>query len=219
MKQKKAHTWDRDENNFYVDPPSCAHALFNVEPFEHRITDPCCGMGNIVRAALDYGYEADGFDLVNRSQHWGDGPFLCGIDFLSDKFYPNGLGDVVFNPPYGRGEPGQMRLEEQCIDRALQLAQGKVAALLRLDWLAARRDFLSTSGLMRVWIVTPRPSMPPGKLVAEGKRPEKGFHDYAWYVFRKGADVAPTIGYAQRDKRHDLPLNWPWRLAEKQAAA
>ena len=219
MREKRSHLWDRHAENWYVDPPSCAHALFDVETFRSHICDPCCGMGNVVRAASARGYIARGRDLIERTDHWIGANCWGSVDFLSDEYPIHTQIDFVFNPPYGRGAAGAMRLEEQFIAKAQSLTDGKVAALLRLDWLAARRNFIEGRGLTRIWVLTPRPSMPPGELIAAGKKPGNGFHDYAWFIFEKGEDSRPVIGYATREKSHDLPENWMWRFSDQKRRA
>lgn len=219
----QAHKWDRAPGEWYSDGPSAADALFKVEKFQHDITDPCCGMGNIVRMAWKHGYESAGYDIEPRGYVRGASA-ACYIsdrpmNFFDQSKYPVGLGDVVSNFPYARGpklEDGSAgpRVEELAIDRALDLAEGKVAFLGDIKWMVARMAWLRSRGLMRIWVLTPRLSILPGLSIQAGEIPGGGSKDYCWYVFRKGADVEPTIREAARDKSIDAPENWTWRLGE-----
>lgn len=215
-KAKDAVVYDRAADNWYVDPPSVADALFRVERFQGSVTDPCAGMGNIVRMAARSGHRAQAFDATPRPQHFRTMPgvlFPKPVDFLSgaaDQFI---FENIVFNPPYGEGSEGRAgaRLEELFIDRALHLARGKVAAVLRLGWIAPRVDWLRSRGCIRIWVLSPRPSMLPGEQIVGGDMPSGGAVDYAWFVFLRGADIAPTVGVASRVADLDKSSAWTWR--------
>ena len=48
---RRSHIFDRDDHDFYVEPPWCSERLFAVEPFAGLIWDPAAGSGTIPRAA------------------------------------------------------------------------------------------------------------------------------------------------------------------------
>jgi hypothetical protein len=55
--------------------------------------------------------------------------------------------------------------------------------------------------LWRIWLLTPRPSMPPGELLLRGGiRPKGGKTDYCWALFERGFEGAPAIGWLHRDE-------------------
>jgi len=66
MKPLKAHIWDREVDEHYVEPAWCSKRLFEDEGFEGAIYDPCCGFGTIVIEALKHGISAYRSDLVDR---------------------------------------------------------------------------------------------------------------------------------------------------------
>ena len=208
LAEKQSHTWTRSEYEWYVDPPSCAAALFDVEQFDGVIHDPCCGMGNIVRAARSMGYNASGTDISGRFAQYHK------IDFfgLSGR-----CDNIAFNPPYGKHPDKGLRLEERAIVHARDLARRKVCALLHLKWMACRLPWLKEQGCVRIWAISPRPSMLPGANIQAGEIPGGGMQDYAWYVFEgDGPSDAIQIGSVERDKTLDLPENWTWRLEQSQ---
>lgn len=213
-KPKDAKVYDRADGNWYVDPPSVAEALFRAEKFHGKVSDPCCGMGNILRMASRAGHHVAGFDATPRPEHFMTMPNVlwpAPIDFLSSDAYLFQWENIVMNPPYGDGDKGESRLEEQFIDRALDLARGKVAVILRLAWIAPRVEWLKSRGCIRVLAVHTRPSMLPGRNLVDGEMPAGGTVDYAWFVFLRGADMAPTLDVAKRIPDFDKPSAWTWR--------
>ena len=216
---KDAKVFDRADDNWYVDPPSVADALFRVEKFSGKVSDPCCGMGNILRMASRAGHLVSGFDATPRPEHFITMPNVLWpipVDFMSGDAERFQWENIVMNPPYGAAGPGEPRLEEQFIDRALQLARGKVAAVLRLAWIAPHVEWLKSRGCIRVWAIHTRPSMLPGTSLVAGETPGNGAVDYAWFVFLRSADMSPTIDVAKRITDLDKPSAWTWRQGKRQ---
>ena len=216
LKEKKASIYERASHEWYVDTPSVSDALFRVESFPGSIHDPCAGMGNIVRMAIRHGYSARASDINPRPEHYRGLMSVLSpepVDFLSKAAEKIQFASIVMNPPYG-ADGGEDRLEERFIDRALDLARFKVAAVVRLQWLVPRMEWLQQRSLIRVWLLAPRPSMLPGENIVAGEMPGGGGVDYAWVVFLKGAAVAATIGVARRETTFDKPDFWTWRLGK-----
>jgi len=162
-----AHVWTRDALGFYVEPRWCTERLFEVEMFSGRVWDPCCGFGHTADAAYAAGHGVIATDLIDRGYRRfnGTGDFLC-----SERRVEN----IVCNPPYS-----------VCYDfvhQALKLTTKKVAMI----WLARRINaarWLDNTPLVRVYFLTPRPSMPPGHVIAAGKKPSGGRQDFVWLVW------------------------------------
>jgi len=182
---KHAHKWPRDAHDFYIEPHWTSHRLFDVEPFRGEVTDPAAGSGRIVQAAEAAGLRARGYDIVDR------GPHLAGVqDFMAaGRSYVN----IVTNPPFG--------IADEFVARAIELAAGKVAALLPLTWMSGskRSRWLEQAGLARVWVLTPRPSMPPGIVVLNGLRPGQGTKDFGWFVFDQSWVGPPQLRWLHRE--------------------
>lgn len=186
-----AHLWARDPNDFYVEPAWVSEALFKRVEFVGTICDPACGMGRILQSAKKFGYRTRGQDIVNR-----------GADAISDSFAVKDfmkkpqvvMDNIVCNPPY--------KYDEVFLLRALEVANKKVALLLRAQWANAqkRSRLLERLPLSHVLMITPRPSMPPGRVVKalKGKDPSGGRVDYAWFVFEHGFKGSPAFGWARR---------------------
>ncbi|CAH1661933.1 conserved hypothetical protein [Hyphomicrobiales bacterium] len=187
----KAHLWARDEHDWYVEPRWTSMRLFQEERFSGRILDPACGKGRILDAARDVGFDTYGSDVIDRGT---DGHRFSQVDWLSRPavgWCP--IDNIVSNPPFSHAEP--------FVRKALEHASGKVAMLLPSKWLHGdeRSRWLQGTPLRRVLFLTPRPSMPPGGVLDAGQSPGGGRVDFAWFIWLKGFDGRPEIGWLRRD--------------------
>ena len=182
---KNAHLWARHPEDWYIEPEWCSRRLFEVEPFAGVVWDPACGLGRIVEAATAAGHHAAGSDIVRRS-------FFAGVicDFL--KVAPV-ASSIVSNPPFG--------IADEFAKHALEICTGKVALLLPTKWMnsAKRGAWLETTPLARVWLLAPRPSMPPGPVIEAGIKPGNGTTDFAWFVWDKSHVGRPELRWLRRD--------------------
>lgn len=195
LRKIDAHQWEREENEHYVEPPWCSERLFEEEKFDGGVLDPCCGFGTIVASARRAGLHAVGTDLVKRAPAPG---FMHGLDFLSGDYpreilYP-GAGEcqnVVCNPPF--------KLVREFAECALALAPRRVAMIFPTARLNAAH-WIKGTPLRRVWLMTPRPSMPPGHVIARGEKPGGGKMDFCWLVWdRSYHQGAPELRWLRRD--------------------
>ena len=178
-KPLRAHIWERDPQGHYVEPEWTSGRLFDEEhfgPAETLVLDPACGWGRILKSARSAGYATRGADIVDRldRKSLGRVPFRVG-DFLERPLLPS-VPAIVCNPPFDH-------IQEFC-ERALQVATFKVAMLVPLRRLPAAR-WLQGMPLETIWVMTPRPPMPPGSYIAAGGEPGGGTADFCWLVFRK----------------------------------
>lgn len=192
---KHARAYDRAPDEWYVEPTRCTEQLIEVEPLPGVVLDPACGQGNIVTTLLAAGIDAYGSDIRDRAgaPRW----FLGQSDFLKDE--PRILPDhIVCNPPFYRGEG-----TEAFIRRALELSVGKVCIFSQTTFLhgsARATGLYRTRAPDRVWIITPRPSCPPGHKLAAGEIEAKGgTTDWAWFVWDNHMPVSmrslPRLGW------------------------
>lgn len=194
---KRTHLWERDELDWYVEPPRATEALLSVERFVgETIHDPCCGGGNVVTAIRAAGYHATGSDIVERvtpAPIWFTGVF----DFLSPDDEFGWVDNIVMNPPFFRAKGA-----EAFIRKALAVARGKVCAFVDIRFIAGAER---AEGLFaehpphRIWIVTPRVSCPPGSYLAAGNKAGNGSSDWCWLVWDRTAPPATSaIGWLRR---------------------
>lgn len=182
---KEAHIWARHPEDWYVEPEWCSRRLFEVEKFEGTIDDPSCGMGRIVIAAKGAGFQAYGGDIVRR------GPETTFLGSFLDR--GSDMDNIISNPPFG--------IADKYARHALKLASAKVALLLPTKWMnaASRGAWLETTPLRRVWLLAPRPSMPPGTVIESGVKPGNGTTDFAWFVWERGYAGLPELHWLRRD--------------------
>ena len=178
-----AHVWTKDPHGFYIEPEWCSRRLFEVERFDGVIKDPACGIGRITDAARAAGYRVIATDLVDR----GYLQFVDAEDFLRSECR---VDNVITNPPY--------HICRAFAEHALKLARRKVAMI----WLARRLNaarWLVNTQLARVYLMSPRPSMPPGHVILAGEEPGGGTQDFVWLVFSRGHRGSPELRWLHRD--------------------
>lgn len=194
MRRRDAHIFEKDKRGHYVEPAWCSRRLFEVEDFSGPVYDPACGWGTILTEALAVGHEAYGTDIVTRIKHPLRKRFTK-CDFLAYNFSAGWEGNIVCNPPFDY-------VEEFC-RKAVELGAAKVAMIMLVRRLNAAR-WLQELPLRRVWLLTPRPSMPPGSWIAAGNKPGGGTQDFCWVVFERGYVGKVEMNWLHRDRGQDL---------------
>ena len=171
----------RADMDFYETPEWCVRQLLDREALGPARLDAGCGTGAILRHLGKY---AAGAELSAGRVRIAEaaGLWVEHGDFLKDE-RTRYFDAVVMNPPYS--------LAREFILRAMEIVKddGKVCALLRLNFLGSSRKRLDVvgpgSGLLRVLVMSKRPSF-----TGDGKTDAT---DYAWLVWRKGYKGAATI--------------------------
>jgi len=168
-------------NEHYVEPPWVSERLFDEEKFIGAIYDPACGFGRVVVSALQAGHKAYGSDKVHRG--WDSTP--------QDFFLHKSIHDnIVSNPPFD--------VFQEFTERAMVRARRKVAMIMPTARLNAAR-WLMELPLRRIWLLTPRPSMPPGHVLQANGKVGGGKSDYCWLVFEHGFQGEPEMRWLRRD--------------------
>lgn len=181
----------RDPHEFYKEPVWTVDALLREVSFSRGIYDPACGTGTVLISATSFGLRAEGSDIMDRGAAAKGLSVRTPVDFLKDAIGPT--DNIVSNPPYSQAVP--------FIHRALSLAKFKVAMLLRLPFIASakRAALFDGTPLAGIYVLTPRPSMPPGDMLAAGEiKAEGGKTDYAWFVWDHRRSGKPTINWLRR---------------------
>lgn len=194
-----AKRWPRHSDNWYVEEFWCDKRLFDVEEIPSGLVyDPHCGMGRVLDAAAERGYFAFGSDIKDRSPKH---PLTISSVFDLD-FSTLGGPTIVSNPPYSRATGH--RIIKHLVSELEHGSVEKVCLLLPATflWADGRVEWFEQHKPERVWIIAPRPSMPPGEMIELGVPPEGGKTDYAWYVWTVenlmlGAD--PACRWLRRD--------------------
>jgi len=177
-----AHVFARDAHDRYVEPAWCSRRLFEVEWFVGVAHDPAAGSGQIVRSARLAGLKVTQADIapIRRTAH--------SIDFFADETERD---NVISNPPYGR--------LREFAEHALAHTRKRVALLVPLARLNAAGAWLRSTPLRRVWLLTPRPSIPPHSVILAGEKPQGGRVDFCWLVWEQGFAGAPELRWLHRD--------------------
>jgi len=201
---RNSHIFERDVHDHYVEANWLSERLFDVEDFEgpsQTILDPCCGWGRIPLAAERAGYKAIASDVVDRRLTAGLGTsVLFGqfrpLDIL--KCYPEEVYEwwrqarsIVSNPPF--------KPIEDVARRCVALAEYKVALICPVRRLNAAGGWLKELGLSKIWLLTPRPSMPTGEHILNGGKIGGGKQDFCWLIFSKGYTGPNEIDWLHRD--------------------
>jgi hypothetical protein len=184
---RASHNFDRVPDNYYREPAWPSEQLFAHEKFPGTIWDPCCGGGTIPEAAKAAGLTVFASDLVDRG--YGE-----QRDFLTEPAPIAAPFTVATNPPH------QKQSERQFVERAFELGADKVAILFQTAKMHAAWRWLIPSHLARVYLLTPRPSIPPGEMIERGEKAEGGRHDYSWLIFDRTHEGAPVIDWLHRDR-------------------
>lgn len=181
-----AHTWDRETHEHYVEPFWCSERLFEVEGFEGPIWDPCCGFGRIPDSARAAGLTAIATDIVDR----GYRGLIRTADFIQSPRIIETDFDIVCNPPFNIAG----RFARHALDMP---GVRKVAMIFPTARLNAAH-WIQDTPLARVWLMTPRPSMPPGHTITAGEKPGGGKTDFCWLVWTKNRIGAPDLRWLRK---------------------
>jgi hypothetical protein len=180
----KVGDYARAAHDWYVGPRWCVEQLADAVDFAgHSIWDPCAGGGTIPNTFRDRGFTTYASDVVTRWD-FGDG-IHDATGECAPLFVPPGVRlSIVTNPPF--------KMAEQIARRMLALADHRVCVLQQLSFLAsaARYRLFTEFPPSDVLILSRRPSMPPGAMIAEmgAKAFKGGTTDFCWIVWTKSHD-------------------------------
>jgi hypothetical protein len=197
---RRSHIFPRDPHDHYVDPEWCSARLFALESFGPAgaiVYDPACGWGHILAAAKGAGYTAIGADrrdVLQRRRLGLEGIEFARRDFLIDPI-PHVIPNIVSNPPF-RGNSIRLFCE-----RALQVAQLRVAMLCPLSRIVAARSWLTRLPLQKVLALTPRPSLPTATHLMNGGVAKGDRREWCWLLFDRSLSPStkPVFEWLPRD--------------------
>jgi hypothetical protein len=168
-------------DDLYQTPPEATVALLRAENLPHRIWEPACGPGSIVRVLRAAGHEVFATDLVD----YGWAQDHSGWDFLFPAADAPEVGAIVTNPPF--------KLAGEFVERSLERAP-IVAMLLRLAFIEStkRSPILDSGQLARVHVFRNR--LPMMHREGRGAAVEKTTGSalaFAWFVWDRN-HTGPT---------------------------
>jgi hypothetical protein len=182
---RRTHIFQRDPGDCYVEPHWCSERLFQEEIFHGPVHDPAAGTGRILKAARAAGLTVTGADNAPPV------PGMRTIDFLADN---TARVNVVCNPPY-KDNSIQMFAEH-----ALAVTERKVCMLIPSARLNAAH-WIEVTPLHTIWLLQPRPSIPPLSVILSGMKPEGGRPDFCWLMWEQRYRGAPQLRWLHRDSK------------------
>ncbi len=171
----------REPNDYYKTPPRYTLPMLARERFDGVVWECACGDGAISRVLPG---EVISTDLHDRG--FGE----SGVDFLATTKQVN---HIVTNPPYS--------LAQKFVEHALQCVSGKVAMLLKLNFLEGqkRKPFFERTPLRTVYVFSDRISFDKGDVESKGS----GLLAYAWFVWEIGYQGKPTLEWIKSESAND----------------
>ncbi|MFT8897080.1 MAG: hypothetical protein ABF968_08995 [Acetobacter sp.] len=168
----KVSSYDRAENDFYVEPAWAVRALLAVESgFDRPVMDPCAGSDTIPRTFRAASIGAYGCDIIWRSdRQLAQGDFRDTLRMWRPTF-------IVSNPPYSSWE--------DVVSTGLDVGAERICLILPARYREGqdRRAWYRRYPPVRIWDFSQRVDMPPGgKTIKKGG----GNKQYAWFVWEKG---------------------------------
>jgi len=181
---KNAHIFAKAEGLHYVEPEWVSSRLFEVEQFPGLIWEPFAGWGRIAEAARAAGYTVRATDITDRGYPLDAVEDFLNIDHIDPKT------SIVGNPPF----------TDAIVQHAIKLNPIKMALVWPFARIVAAWPWLATAPLAHIWMLTPRPAMPPASYIAAGKKPEGARVEHCWLIFERDYDGLPQLGWMHRDR-------------------
>jgi hypothetical protein len=194
--------YDRDPLDFYIEPEWCTEALLALPTFSliRDVYDPCCGSGNVLKAAMRSGRRGGGSDVVDRGDNVG---FVADfLNITSSAAAAAKSGDplaIVSNPPYGGGDMAEAFIRHFVSMRDVEV----VAVFVQSRFLHSGKRHKLHAIDHRPSVVahlSDRPSCPPGDAYLAGEIEAKGgSQDYCWLVYdKRGWDLFTRTVWLRR---------------------
>jgi hypothetical protein len=180
---KHTHIFAKEADNFYVEPKWSSIRLFEAERFPGPVWDPFCGWGRVSEAARAAGYATRATDIADRGYAQLDGI----QDFLKVDRLDRDTS-IVGNPPF----------VDEIVQHAIGLDPIKMALIWPFARIVAAWPWLAAAPLAHVWMMTPRPAMPPASYIAAGKKPEGARVEHCWLIFERGYRGLAQLGWLRR---------------------
>lgn len=174
---------DRHKEDFYATEPKATKLLCDVEQFNNKILEPCCGQGHMSEVLKSNGYSVTSYDLVDRG--YGDIK-----DFFSLTHWD---GDIITNPPY-KNVLNYVKHAIDIVDNG-----SKVAMLLKVLFLEGkeRGKYMLENPPKYIYVFSGRI-----KCAINGDFDtinNGGALAFAWFVWEKGFKGEPKVRWLNYD--------------------
>jgi hypothetical protein len=207
--QVQRHPLAERGDDLYETPAVAVDALLRVEKIPHRVWEPACGPGNIVKALRAAGHDVLATDLVD----YGDSSAFYRRDFLMERLLPPGREAIVTNPPF--------KLVEEFVAHAIEICP-LVIMLLRWAFYESdrRSDILEGCGLARIHCFRKRLPM-MHRAGWDGRRANSGMA-FGWFVWDRshtGPTTVDRISWESEHNGHAEPRRTRSRPARRRSPA
>ena len=177
------NTSERQADDYYATDPTAIHKLCAVEKFSREVWECACGEGHLVNALAENGYIVKASDIADRGC-----PNSSNEDFFKCRYSQY---DIITNPPY--------KYAKEFVEHALDIVSDgrKVAMFLKLTFLESkkRRVLFEKYPPKRIWVFSERVQCAKNGDFETYKKGVGTAVAYAWYVWEKGYQGEPTIGW------------------------
>lgn len=168
---------DRHKEDFYATEPKATKLLCDVEQFNNKILEPCCGQGHMSEVLKSNGYNVTSYDLVDRG--YGDIKDFFSLDHWD--------GDIITNPPY-KNVLNYVKHAIEIVDNG-----AKVAMLLKVLFLEGkeRGKYMLENPPKYIYVFSGRI-----KCAINGDFDainNGGALAFAWFVWEKGFKDEPKV--------------------------
>lgn len=183
---------NRDNYDFYPTHPQTTHALMKREKFQGNVWECASGDGSMSKVIEQYN-ECISSDIRKGEYVYG----TQNVDFLKSN---RKVDNIITNPPYN--------LAKEFIEHALKCADKKVAMLLKLVFLEgiSRYQLFQTTPLKTVYVFCRRQQI----TIRGEKMKNSGMIAYAWFVWDKSYEGAPTISWIKKWNSIEAPKIDKW---------
>lgn len=184
---KAAECWETD--------PWAAYEILRVELLTENVWDPCCGTGNLSRAAIMAGYRVHATDLHDWGYFAAD---EVDCDFLQVQLqqrpFKAGQFSVFMNPPFSKAC--------EFVDHAWTLGARKILCFQRQAWRESdeRADWWAARPPARVWVCGSRATCWLFTVPPEDRKGGTSTA-HAWYVWERGHKGAEVTNAIYKDGR------------------
>jgi hypothetical protein len=162
---------ERERNDYYATDPKAVEMLLELETFNKKILEPCCGQGHISETLIKNGYEVDSYDLIDRN--YGKVADFFGLDSIKSF-----NGDIITNPPYSACE--------EFIEKSLNIVSSgnKIAYFMALTFVEGkkRKEFLKKYPIHTIYVSSSRLNCPKN---GEFTIKASSARCYAWFIWVK----------------------------------
>ncbi len=180
---------EREQDDYYATDPIAVDKLFAVERPHRQVWECACGEGHLSRRLTEYGFKVHSTDIQDRGYEHFDGE----LDFLAAQMVPfAGDFDIFTNPPY--------KSAKEFVAKALDLLPNRCRCymFLKLTFLEGKAryaDLFRRTPPRRIYVFSERVLCAKNGDFEKVREGGGSAVAYAWFVWEKGFQGEPTIGW------------------------